>query len=58
MYVTRNKAQATVEYFILFIVLAAVTLLTVCNLYPRIKEMGKDFYQQAENRVLTKTPGH
>ncbi|MFH1202534.1 MAG: hypothetical protein V1674_06570 [Candidatus Omnitrophota bacterium] len=46
------KAQITIEYFILFLALAVVTLLTISNFFPRLKTMGEDFFKIAANRIL------
>jgi len=48
-----KKAQVTIEYFVLFMAIAVVTLLSISVLYPKIREMAtRFFYEEAVPRIL------
>ncbi|MFH0762561.1 MAG: hypothetical protein V1925_01580 [Candidatus Omnitrophota bacterium] len=52
----KNKAQSTVEYFILFSVITLLTILSLSTFFPRIQEalQGKDGYFQKAAGEITK----
>lgn len=44
--------QATVEYLVIFAVLALLTLLSLSTFYPRMQSIGEDLFQAATERIL------
>lgn len=47
-----NRGQAAVEYFVLFALIAVVTLLSLCTLYPRVYEALSDPNEGAFQKVI------
>lgn len=49
------RGQAALEYFILFSVIALLTLLSLSSFFPKVQEaiQGKDgFFQKAVERII------
>lgn len=46
------KGQSVVEYLVFFSVIAVLTLLSVCVVYPQVKESGENAFQQAVDVIL------
>ncbi len=48
----KQKGQATVEYLVLFIVLALLTILGLSEFYPRVKDLSQDLFIKATQRIV------
>jgi competence protein ComGC len=51
-FVKLNKGQAAVEYLVFFAVIAVLTLLSVCILYPRVHQASETGFQSAVEEML------
>lgn len=47
-----NKGQSVVEYLMVFSIVAVITLLSICSLYPRVRQACEDAFQQAAEEIL------
>lgn len=48
----KRKGQATAEYLIIFVVLALITLASLSNLYPRVKDTAEKLFTEARERIV------
>jgi len=48
----KQKGQATVEYLIIFVVLALITLASFSSLYPRVKDTAENLLTEARERIV------
>lgn len=46
-----EAAQVSLEYFILLLTIAALTILSVTAVFPRVKDAGNDFFDKAVGRI-------
>jgi len=47
----KNIAQSTVEYLILFAIIAVLTLLSITEVFPRLKSAGEGYFTKAVNAL-------
>ena len=47
-----NRGQSVVEYLVFFAVIAVLTLLSLCTLYPRVHQASETAFQQAVEEIL------
>ena len=48
----KQKGQATVEYLLIFVVLALMTLASLSNLYPKVKDTAGNLFTEARERIV------
>lgn len=48
----RNQAQASLEYFVLLLVMVSLTLLGITTLFPNVKLKGEVLFQKAVERII------
>lgn len=48
----KKKAQASLEYFIIFSVIAGLTLLSLSSFLPKVKTTGEEFFKKAAERII------
>jgi len=46
-----QKAQASLEYFIIFAVIAGLTLISAATFLPRVREAAEDLFNKAAGRI-------
>ncbi len=46
-----KKAQSTVEYILLFAIIAVLTLISVTKALPRLQTAGQDYFNKAVNAL-------
>ena len=46
-----KKAQGTLEYLVLFTIIALLTLLCITEVFPRLKTAGEDYFTKAVNAL-------
>jgi len=49
-----GKGQAILEYFLLLLAIAGLTLLSTTSVLPMAKDKGETFFQNAIGRMTTK----
>lgn len=52
MKIYRHKGQATVEYLLIFAVLALITLLSLSTFYSSVRDSAENLFQAAIGRIL------
>ena len=52
MFYRTKKGQSVVEYLVFFAVIAVLTLLSLCTLYPRVHQASETAFQQAVEEIL------
>lgn len=50
--IKRQMGQSAIEYLVFFSVIAVLTLLSVCAVYPQVKEAGDNAFKQVVDLIL------
>lgn len=48
---SKLKGQATVEYLIVFVLLALLTLVSLSTFYPRVQQAGERLFKEATEGI-------
>jgi len=46
------KAQASLEYFIIFALLASLTILSLSSFWPKVRGTSQNLFSEAVGRIL------
>ena len=46
-----KKAQSTVEYLVLFAIIALLALLSITQMFPRLQAAGEDYFTKSVNAL-------
>ena len=47
-----RKGQVIVEYLIIFVIFALITLLSLSVFYPKVKSTGENLFTEATERIV------
>lgn len=53
----KKKGQASLEYFILFAVIALLTLISLSSFLPKVRNAGEDFFNKAAGKIIAEPRG-